>query len=91
LALNQKLVNVRTSKLKRLILDDNSWLVTTTIKWLFVNVDSTVTLREYLKGKDPLTTAYLDNLNDKSLNKYKKILWICYFTYRLLVIKISYN
>jgi hypothetical protein len=72
LALNQELVNVRTSKLKRLILDDNSWLVTTTIKWLLVNVDSTVTLCEYLKGKDPLTTAYLDNLNNKSLNKYKK-------------------
>jgi hypothetical protein len=46
-------------------------------------------------GKRSLDNGYLDN---KFSNKYekilkieKKILWICYTTYRWMVIQISYN
>jgi hypothetical protein len=46
-------------------------------------------------GGDPLTMDYFDNLDNKRLNKYLKILknrkeFIDFFTYRLIVFQISF-
>jgi hypothetical protein len=50
-----------------------------------------------MEGKGSLDDGYLYNFNNKFLNKYEKnlkiekILWIYFYTYRLIIIQISCN
>jgi hypothetical protein len=51
----------------------------------------------FMEGKGSLDDGYLYNFNNKFLNKYgknlkiEKILWIYFYTFRLIIIQISCN